>query len=176
MFYKSISLVPSTMPVDLAGSALEMYVDSFHLQILQTQQAIILMHFLRPSSVPPPHSSHGHYLEGLAPRDYPHQYFPPSLSPMFPSTATLLTTLATVEHRRFAAGSTISATSLSESTIYCHVGSVQQSHSRSAQAGSLPELCHLHVASFPGRSRLQFLIAYCMQKRRGKAWEKESRA
>ena len=32
------------------------------------------------------------------------------------------------------------------------------------------------VASFPGRSRLQFLIAYCMQKRRGKAWEKESRA
>ena len=28
------------------------------------------------------------------------------------------------------------------------------------------------IASFPGRSRLQFLIAYCMQKRRGKAWEK----
>ena len=32
------------------------------------------------------------------------------------------------------------------------------------------------VASFPGCSRLQFLIAYCMQKQRGKAWEKESRA
>ena len=32
------------------------------------------------------------------------------------------------------------------------------------------------IASFPGRSRFQFLIAYCMQKRRGKAWEKESRA
>ena len=32
------------------------------------------------------------------------------------------------------------------------------------------------IASFPGRSRLQFLIAYCMQKRRGKAWEKESHA
>ena len=32
------------------------------------------------------------------------------------------------------------------------------------------------LASFPGRSRLQFLIAYCIQKRRGKAWEKESRA
>ena len=34
----------------------------------------------------------------------------------------------------------------------------------------------LMLALFPGRSRLQFLIAYCMQKRRGKAWEKESRA
>ena len=34
----------------------------------------------------------------------------------------------------------------------------------------------LFVASFPGLSRLQFLIAYSMQKRRGKAWEKESRA
>ena len=32
----------------------------------------------------------------------------------------------------------------------------------------------LLLASFPGRSCLQFLIAYCMQKRRGKAWEKES--
>ena len=32
------------------------------------------------------------------------------------------------------------------------------------------------IASFPGRFRLQFLIAYSMQKRRGKAWEKESRA
>ena len=30
------------------------------------------------------------------------------------------------------------------------------------------------VASFPGRSRLQFLIAYCMQKRRGKAWVRVS--
>ena len=35
---------------------------------------------------------------------------------------------------------------------------------------------YAHIASFPGRSRLQFLITYCMQKRRGKAWEKESRA
>ena len=32
------------------------------------------------------------------------------------------------------------------------------------------------VASFPGRSRLKFLIAYCMQKWRGEAWEKESHA
>ena len=32
------------------------------------------------------------------------------------------------------------------------------------------------VASFPGRSCLQFLIAYCMQKRRGKAWGEESHA
>ena len=37
-------------------------------------------------------------------------------------------------------------------------------------------LYHLCLASFPGRSHLQFLIAYCMQKWRGKAWEKESRA
>ena len=92
------------------------------------------------SSVPLPPSSKscGHYSEGLVPRDYPHQYFPLSPSPMFPSTATLLATLATVEHKRFAAGSTIPAP-LSASTIYCHVGSVQQSHSRSAQTGTLPE-------------------------------------
>ena len=32
----------------------------------------------------------------------------------------------------------------------------------------------LTLASFPGCSYLQFLIAYCMQKRRGKVWEKES--
>ena len=32
------------------------------------------------------------------------------------------------------------------------------------------------IASFSGRSRLQILIAYSMQKRKGKAWEKESRA
>ena len=38
------------------------------------------------------------------------------------------------------------------------------------------ELVLTAIASFPGRSRLQFLIAYCVQKRRGKAWEKESRA
>ena len=31
-------------------------------------------------------------------------------------------------------------------------------------------------SSFPGRSCLQFLIAFCMQKRRGKALEKQSRA
>ena len=33
----------------------------------------------------------------------------------------------------------------------------------------------LFVASFPGRSRLQFLIAYCMQKRRRKAKESHVR-
>ena len=32
------------------------------------------------------------------------------------------------------------------------------------------------VASFPGRSHLQYLIAYSMQIRRGKAWEISSRA
>ena len=32
-----------------------------------------------------------------------------------------------------------------------------------------------YIASFPGRSRLQFLIA-CSMKTEGKAWEKESRA
>ena len=31
------------------------------------------------------------------------------------------------------------------------------------------------LASFPGSSRLQFLIACSMQKQMGKAWEKESR-
>jgi len=36
--------------------------------------------------------------------------------------------------------------------------------------------CMLHVASFPGRSHLQYLIAYSMQIRRGKAWEISSRA
>ena len=34
----------------------------------------------------------------------------------------------------------------------------------------------IKLSSFPGHSCLQFLIAYCMQKRRRKAWEKESRA
>jgi len=32
------------------------------------------------------------------------------------------------------------------------------------------------LASFPGRSHLQYLIAYSMQIRRGKAWEISSRA
>ena len=32
------------------------------------------------------------------------------------------------------------------------------------------------IASFPGRSHLQYLIAYIMQIRRGKAWEISSRA
>ena len=34
----------------------------------------------------------------------------------------------------------------------------------------------LKVASFPGRFHLQYLIAYSMQIRRGKAWEISSRA
>ena len=36
--------------------------------------------------------------------------------------------------------------------------------------------CGASVASFPGRSHLQYLIAYSMQIRRGKAWEIWSRA
>ena len=34
----------------------------------------------------------------------------------------------------------------------------------------------VELASFPGHSHLQFLITCSMQKRRGKAWEKKSRA
>ena len=53
-------------------------------------------------------------------------------------------------------------------------------------AGLIPRLSHMPgneasyctgttlIASFPGRSRLQFLITCSMQKWRGKAWEKES--
>ena len=37
-------------------------------------------------------------------------------------------------------------------------------------------VCEASVASFPGRSHLQYLIAYSMQIRRGKAWEIWSRA
>ena len=55
-------------------------------------------------------------------------------------------------------------------------------------AGLIPRLLHMPgneasyctsttvIASFPGRSRLQFLITCSMQKWRGKAWEKESLA
>ena len=35
---------------------------------------------------------------------------------------------------------------------------------------------YFHLASFPGRSHFQYLIAYSMQIRRGKAWEILSRA
>ena len=119
--FKSISLVQNCNGgvSRLTASALEMHVDSFYLylQTLQTQH------------------SHAFFLR-LA-LTLINTSRPLSLSPMFPSTATLLTTLATVEHRRFAAGSTISAPSLSASTIYCHVGNMQQSHSRSAQTGTL---------------------------------------
>ena len=36
--------------------------------------------------------------------------------------------------------------------------------------------CGVYVASFPGRSHLQYLIAYSTQIWRGKAWEIWSRA
>jgi len=35
---------------------------------------------------------------------------------------------------------------------------------------------HNNIASFPGRSHLQYLIAFSMQIRRGKAWDISSRA
>ena len=41
-------------------------------------------------------------------------------------------------------------------------------------SGTETKLLLSSLASFPGRSCLQFLIACSMQKRRGKAWEKES--
>jgi len=49
-----------------------------------------------------------------------------------------------------------------------HIGQVHLQIFRSVTC--LPEL-----ASFPGRSHLQYLIAYSMQIRRGKAWEISSR-
>ena len=41
---------------------------------------------------------------------------------------------------------------------------------------SLAHKITIVVASFPGCSHLQFLITCSIQKRRGEAWEKESRA
>jgi len=56
-----------------------------------------------------------------------------------------------------------------------HVAAVNTANSHKQKTNYDCVHCN-NLASFPGHSHLQYLIAYSMQIRRGKAWEISSRA
>ena len=64
----------------------------------------------------------------------------------------------------------------SPSTWEKNPSTVQNTNDLGGTAALHPFHPHDILASFPGRSHLQYLIAYSMQIRRGKAWEISSRA